>query len=141
MLSIKTLRNVLTAVMFTLLLWECVRSSYKTLKVLPEVSLGSDEVSLSERRFDQLLPFLPARGHVCFLDRDTGSPEESAHYIQAQYALSPRIILRGTDCRLLIVNVEGEISNIPPEDRSAFMLVHDYGRGLSLWAKLDKGPK
>ena len=137
MLSFKAVRTVLASVTLGLLLLVCVQSSYKPLKDLLSTSSRpeTDEVSAYERRFDQLKALLPAQGRVCYIDQNMGNVEETAHYYQTQYALSPHLIVRGTDCRFLIVNFDGQISNIQFVARPAFTLVHDYGGGLALWER------
>lgn len=136
-LNFKAVRAVLARVTLGLLLLVCVQSSYKPLKDLLHTSSGSeaDDVSISEKRFEQMKPLLPAHGRVCYVDHNTASVEGTARYYQAQYALSPRLIVQGTDCPFLIVNSDAQISNILFSSGPGFTLVRDYGGGLALWQR------
>jgi len=136
-LSFKAVRAVLASVTLGLLLLVCVQSSYKPLKDLLYTSSRpeANDVSFSEKRFDQIKPLLPAHGRVCYVDHNTASVEETARYYQAQYTLSPRLIVRGTDCPFLIVNFDGQISDRVSSASPGFTLLRNYGGGLALWQR------
>jgi hypothetical protein len=137
-IPVKTIRSLTANATLILLLLTLARSSRRLLiDSLHALSRPEgDEVSAYERRFEEIKPLLPTHGRVCYLDDNTGSVEEIAQYYQAQYALSPRLVVRGTDCRLVIVNSSnGHVSGPSSPAKPIFMLVHDYGAGLALWER------
>jgi hypothetical protein len=99
-----------------------------------------DEAARYERRFDELVSLLPARGTICYVDRGTGTDLETQDYYLTQYALSPRIVIKGSDCQFLIANLGGgaEISHaIPPE----FDLRREFANGLTLYERQERGDR
>jgi len=74
-------------------------------------NVGSDKVSIYEKRFAALKKILPARGVMGYIsNREIGvggdEIQESSRYLQTQYALAPLIVLRSPNQRLVIGNFQ-----------------------------------
>lgn len=79
--------------------------------------IGSDKITLYEKRFERLKKILPPRGVVGYISNreiSGGGDEiqESYRYLQTQYVLAPLIVLRSPNQRLVIGNFhEAEIDS------------------------------
>lgn len=71
-------------------------------------TVGKDEVTLYEQRFEGLKQVLPSRGVWGYLTEQMPAKERLRTYYGTLYSLSPRVILDTHDCALIIGNFHGE---------------------------------
>ena len=102
-----------------------------------------DEISIYERRFQEVRAALPARGVVGYLGRTDpagGSPAEREasslldfkRYLLAQYALAPVVLIESTEPDFVVGNFDtGRAPSTPP----GFRLERDFGNGLVLFRR------
>jgi hypothetical protein len=98
----KAIRTARGAACLILLAW-CVAAS--TASARRPHSSGVSPVGALEAEFAALLPSLPERGEVGFLDRyiDAGTEDAVRAWFTAQYALAPRVVVSRTGPEFLIV--------------------------------------
>jgi hypothetical protein len=77
---------------------------------------------------------LPARGIVGYLDDGQDTPSDRQRYYLAQYELAPLVLEPNPDGPLVIGNFSRPVS--ASELPGNLILVHDFGNGLVLFAKI-----
>jgi hypothetical protein len=102
-----------------------------------------DEISTYERRFQELRAELPARGVVGYLgrtdpagrtptEREASSLLDFKHYLLAQYALAPVVLIESTEPDFVVGNfVPGRAPSTP----AGFRIERDFGNGLVLFRR------
>jgi len=102
-----------------------------------------DEISTYERRFQEVRAALPARGVVGYLgrtdsagltpaEREAASLRDFKHYLLAQYALAPVVLIESTEPDFVVGNFDsGKAPSAPP----GFRLERDFGNGLVLFRR------
>ncbi len=102
-----------------------------------------DEISTYERRFQEIRAAIPARGVVGYLgrtdsagltpaEREATSLLDFKHYLLAQYALAPVVLIESTRPDFVVGNFDaGKAPSTPP----GFRLERDFGNGLVLFRR------
>jgi hypothetical protein len=102
-----------------------------------------DEISTYERRFQEVRAALPARGVVGYLgrtdtagrtpaERDASSLLDFKHYLLAQYALAPVVLIESTEPDFVVGNFDGGRA---PSTPAGFRIERDFGNGLVLFRR------
>jgi hypothetical protein len=107
-------------------------------------SQAVDHVSSEHDRYRDVIASLPVRGTVGFLPPDTGDASDATmRYYVAQYALTPRVIVLGTDAEYVIAIPEAspadeEPTGLPSRDPrlTRFMLVERLDSGIRIYKRL-----
>jgi hypothetical protein len=89
-----------------------------------------DQDALYIARFDEIKRALPARGVVCYVTTSDDSFTAKKNYFLAQYALAPLVVRTTADCDPLIGDFPA--SSIPPLDSRRFVVLRNFGNGLTL---------
>jgi hypothetical protein len=105
----------------------------------PLPALGRDEVSLYEKRFEELRRVLPRRGSVGYLaDREADDirfDPSAVDYYLTQYALAPVVVLYSQQPELVVGNFR-DPSSLPDVVRRKGLVVRkDFGDGVLLLAR------
>jgi len=105
--------------------------------------VGTDEISVYERRFDRLRPALPRSGMVGYM----GHPDPAApatrempspallhfrRYLLAQYTLAPLLLVENTSPEFVVGNFE---AGTEPAAPPGFMRVGAFGDGVILFQR------
>jgi hypothetical protein len=102
-----------------------------------------DEISTYERRFQEVRAALPARGVVGYLgrtdsagrtpaEREASSLLDFKHYLLAQYALAPVVLIESTEPDFVVGNFDSETARSTP---AGFRIERDFGNGLVLFRR------
>jgi hypothetical protein len=102
-----------------------------------------DEISTYERRFQGVRAALPARGVVGYLgrtdtagrtpaERDASSLLDFKHYLLAQYALAPVVLIESTEPDFVVGNFD---RGRAPSTPAGFRIERDFGHGLVLFRR------
>jgi hypothetical protein len=102
-----------------------------------------DEISTYERRFQEVRAALPARGVVGYLgrtdpagrtpaERGASSLLDFKHYLLAQYALAPVVLIESTEPDFVVGNFE---PGRAPSTPAGFRIDRDFGNGLVLFRR------
>jgi hypothetical protein len=104
----------------------------------------TDLVTRETSRYRDLIGSLPSRGTIGFLaPTELGATEATASYYLAQYALTPRVVIVGTDAEFVIAIPEsapqgddapGTMSPDPRLPR--FTLVRTLGNGIRIYRRV-----
>jgi hypothetical protein len=92
--------------------------------------LAPDQDALYIARFDGIKKALPTRGVVCYVTTSDDSFAAKKNYFLAQYALAPLVLRTAADCDPLIGDFPA--SSIPPLDSRRFVVLRNFGNGLTL---------
>jgi hypothetical protein len=107
----------------------------------PAPGPGQDEVSLYERRFQELRTVLPEGGVVGYQghpDLTTALPGQGlAHlhvrqFLLTQYALAPVLLIEGTEPEFVVGNFDPGAVPLPPQ---GLRVVRDFGNGVVLFRR------
>jgi hypothetical protein len=104
---------------------------------------SQDDVSTNERRLAVLRPLLPAHGLVGYLgdpepigaaprDSNAAALHQFRHYLLAQYALAPALLVKGTAPEFVVGNFGAGTTPTAP---AGFTIVRDFGDGLVLFRR------
>ena len=86
-------RTKLTVLLLSVILLAAnIRQFVETLRA-GYPSLGTDEISLYDKRFEPLRKILPSHGVITYLDDSEPGRDDFKAYYLAQYALSPTVLL------------------------------------------------
>ena len=97
---------------------------------------GQDGVSELQQRLLQLAPSLPAHGPVGFVsDLPPGDTTGDAEFHVAQYALSPRLMVRGVEAPVVVGSVHAAGAAQEMAGRQGLTVVRDFGNGLVLFGR------
>ncbi len=102
-----------------------------------------DEISTYERRFREVRSALPAQGVVGYLgrtdsagrtpaEREASSLLDFKHYLLAQYALAPVVLIESTEPDFVLGNFDP--GRTPPTP-AGFRIQRDFGNGLVLFRR------
>jgi hypothetical protein len=103
-------------------------------------NLVDDPVTNWERRIEPLINDLPKNGEIGYLsDWDlpgwSGSQSDMDNeYRLTQYALAPRLLIRGHDYAHIVANLTDPTDVNRIEDLYSVRMVHGYGFGIYLFA-------
>jgi hypothetical protein len=87
-----------------------------------------DAITLNEKRYEELKPYLLRRGIVGYMS-DVHSIKE---YYLTQYTLAPVIVVKTKDYPLIIGNYQGTIAGPENFKNGDLFLLRDFGNGVSL---------
>lgn len=104
---------------------------------------SQDDISANERRFAPLRPLLPAHGLVGYLsnpepigatprDSNAAALHQFRHYLLAQYALAPALLVKGTEPEFVVGNFDPGTTAAAP---AGLLIVRDFGDGLVLFRR------
>jgi hypothetical protein len=102
-----------------------------------------DEISTYERRFQEVRAALPAQGVAGYLgrtdtagrtpaEREASSLLDFKHYLLAQYALAPLVLIESTEPDYVIGNFDPAR---PASTPAGFRIERDFGNGLVLFRR------
>ena len=89
-----------------------------------------------DREYRALIPYLPAADPIGLVQAFPGSSTATRerHYYFLQYALSPRLVLPGTDQQFVVV--QGSAANAAAAiDAAAFTLIRRFGDDFALYRR------
>ena len=101
---------------------------------------GEDAVSNWEKRIAPLEADLPKHGKIGYLSEwdlegwSGGQSDMDNEYRLTQYALAPRLLVRGHDYAQIVANLSNEADVQRLEEQYGVRLVHTYGFGIYLFA-------
>ena len=98
-------------------------------EVAPKAAVQG-EITIYERRFDELKKWLPEHGVVGYVSDETDAIKETESYYLTQYALAPLVVVRGAD-RPLVVGNFGHGGQVAPV--ANLKIVKDFGNGVVLF--------
>ncbi len=134
--SVRTKACVILIIFFALL--SNIQLLTQTLTSAPRL-IGKDEITLYERRFEGLKKILPEHGVVGYLTEE-GAEEVRANteYFFTQYALSPVIVVKTQEPRLVVGNFSRAVSGSKVATDRNLTLLKDFGNGVMLLSNEDK---
>ena len=95
--------------------------------------IGQDEITLYERRFDEVRKRLPSHGTVGYLGNILTNPDGSPNALSmrnwylAQYSVAPVVLSTLAGNRLFLINKNSDVSYDPVDKDS--LTVEELGRG------------
>ena len=93
--------------------------------------LGTDEVSIFERRFSQVKKDLPSFGKIGYLtNRGEGAFKE---YAQTVYTLSPVMPVLEQNCEVIIANLSGDPQSWKMKHQAPVEMLKNYGNGIVIF--------
>jgi hypothetical protein len=98
-------------------------------------SIGKDEVTMYDRRFEELRKALPKRGLVGYVHDQTDEVETIKAYYLTQYALAPIMVVHGIEPDLVVGNFSypsEETGKSVPDD---LIPIQNFGNGVILFRK------
>jgi len=103
-----------------------------------------DAVTRETARYRDVMASLPVRGTIGFLAPDIlDASDATMRYYVAQYALTPRVIVLGTDAEYVIAIPEASPEDEEPTGTASrdprltnFMLVKRLGNGIRIYKRL-----
>jgi hypothetical protein len=114
-----------------------VRQERATVAAAP----GADVASRAQRSFDALKPFVPVSGRIGYLEpRDWPSQDAVLWFYLAEYVLTPRIVIFGTNAEWVIaVPQTGTRPDSTEEDPrlKGFVLSHRFDDGVLLFRRVN----
>ena len=105
---------------------------------------AGDAVTQETARYRDAVTSLPVSGSIGFLPPDTGHPSDrTMRYFVAQYALTPRVIVLGTDADYVIAIPEASPADDEPTGTASrdsrltnFMLIKRLASGVRIYRRL-----
>ena len=103
-------------------------------------NLVDDPVTNWERRIEPLKNDLPKNGEIGYLSEwdlpgwSGGQSDMDNEYRLTQYALAPRLLIRGHDYAQIVANLTDPLDVNRIEDLYSVRMVHEYGFGIYLFA-------
>lgn len=108
------------------------------------VNLNDDPVTNWERRIEPLKNDLPKSGEIGYLsdwdlpDWNGGQSDMDNEYRLTQYALTPRLLIRGSGYTQIVANLTHPEDVLRIEALFNVHKIHDYGFGIYLFAGPEK---
>jgi hypothetical protein len=140
-MKILWLQRILLPILAAASLYASVQNLFSTREL---GSILEDPVAKWEVRFGRLKEHLPfVRGALGYIsDSDMGgtaynSGNDEGEYILVQYALAPRILIRGTDQEWNLANLSPEAFRLWSSQEHPEFDIQPLGRGLYLLHRID----
>jgi hypothetical protein len=135
------MRRALTTLSIPILLlsaWDCVPKTRATLQLwsrLRERHRQAPDVGW-DRFYAELIPYLPARGHVgLVMVLAPGTPQSERQYYFLQYALAPRLVMPGSDEEFVIA-YGPPAARVALLDSTKFALVKPFENEFALYRRV-----
>ena len=95
-----------------------------------------DDISQYEHRFARLKAEIPEKATIGYINDEKDSLLATKKFYVAQYVLSPRILINGTESEIVITDFySSPSSSWKPTD---FVLIKDLGEGVALYNRRTK---
>lgn len=113
-----------------------IRQERATVAAAPD----ADVASRAQRSFDALRPFIPVRGRIGYLQpRDWPGQDAVLWFYLAEYILTPRIVIFGTDAEWVVAVPQTGVRPDSTEDDprlKGFVLAQRFDDGLLLFRRV-----
>ena len=101
-------------------------------------AVGEDEVTRYVRRFEGLRKALPERAVVGYIHDQTDEAEAGKSYTLTQYALTPNVVVMGTEPELVVGNFSRPRGGPEAAAGKGLVAVQDFGDGVVLFRKVER---
>lgn len=98
-------------------------------------AIGKDDVTIYDKRFEELRKVLPKRGLVGYVHDQTDELKTIQAYYLTQYALAPIMVVHGVEPELVVGNFSYSSAETEKSVPDNLIPIQNFGNGVILFRK------